>query len=97
MNTRSQLWKRSLAFLCAVLILVCAPLLLSLHAHEHTTDANCEICTIIDLWRHLLLGILLFAAFGILVSEVSKKLGRYVYVVASNEMTLVGQKVKLSN
>ena len=97
MNTRSQLGKRFLAFLCAVLMLVCALLLLSLHAHEHTTDAGCQICAIIDLWRYLLLGTILFAAFGVFVSAVPKKLGEYVYVVSSDETTLVGQKVKLSN
>lgn len=97
MNTRSQLWKKYLAFLCAALILVCALLLLSLHVHEHTADTNCAICDVIDLWRYLLLGTLLFAAFGVFVSAVPKKLGEYVYVVTSDETTLVGQKVKLSN
>ena len=97
MKTRGQFPKRYLAFLCVALILACTLSLFLPHDHAHMSGTECEVCAIIDSWRSLLLIITLLIAIAHHTLCLEATIEKYTYIVLSEQATLVGQKVKLSN
>lgn len=96
MKPHCQAKKRSIAMICAILILAYAVMLLLPHTHQ-CTGTHCDICALRGSSRQLLLG-LSWVTIACLAANVMSMRGRAADpLMVKRDGTPVGLKVKLSD
>ena len=93
---RSKNWKRIVAFLCILLVIVYTSIVFLPHIHD-CVGPDCTVCTLIETSRSSLIGLALIAVvyqFANIVFTISSS---YKSILSGNKGTPVTLKVKLSD
>ena len=93
---RSKNWKRIVAFLCILLVIVYTSIVFLPHIHD-CVGPDCTVCALIETSRNSLIGLALIAVvyqFANIVFTISSS---YKSILSGNKGTPVALKVKLSD